>query len=154
MTKTEAYKLAIETAQRDTENLWQTFSVFWLAESLVLGFALTALSGHDSAPGWHGSIFIAGCVNLLLCLPWYLTHARATTVRDLRIHQALDLEEDPSRLIRDGAALVAGVPVHAGGRDFRLPRWRGSNVNWLNILILALALTDLALAVWTGPWNR
>jgi hypothetical protein len=74
-------------------------------------------------------------------------------MRDLRIYQARELEEDPSRIMRDGANLVDGKPVTAAGRTFQLSRWLSTNVAWLYVLIFVFALSDLVVVLWSvlGP---
>jgi hypothetical protein len=82
--KFEAYKVAIEAARHDTDNLWRTFSAFLVAETFLLGFALSSIGG----PNWRLRTFCGSFVGLLLCIAWTATYARATTMRDLRIYEA------------------------------------------------------------------
>src|SRR5712691_8698705 len=147
----EAYKAALEAARHDTTNLWQTFSVFLLAETFLLGFALNSFGG-SFAPGSRPAAFLGSLAALILCLPWFATYERATTMRNLRIHQARALEEDPSRTLRDGLKLVEGQAVTAAHRSFRLNPVLQSNGFWLRFLILALFLADDLIAAVAAPF--
>jgi hypothetical protein len=129
--KFEAYKLAISVIDLDNRNLWSTFGAFLVAETILLGFALTNLFGSTiriTIPGSHLGPFLASMLGLVLCLPWAVTHYRAATQRDLRIAQARALEEDPSRLLRDGKQLADCGEVTVGTETFRLELLRPQTV--------------------------
>jgi hypothetical protein len=148
VTKFDAYRVALEAARHDTDNLWRTFSAFLVSESLVLGFLLNAIVVHRIEPGRRLPEFLGAVAGLILCGAWFASCARAAQMRDLRLHQARELEENPSRVLRDGAEFVAGRPVTASGRTFRLHPLLASNVDWTNLLILVFVVANLAVAIW------
>ncbi len=158
--KFEAYKLAISAIDLDNRNLWSTFGSFLVAETILLGFALNNLfeaSSLTPVPGWHPGPFTATVLGLVLCIPWSVTHYRSARQRDLRIAQARQLEEDPSRLLRDGKSLVDCGEVTIGAQTFRLAFFAHkpfSNTFWIRFLIVSLAGADAIVVGLSGFWWR
>ncbi len=156
--KFEAYKVAISVIDLDNRNLWSTFGAFLVAETILLGFALTNLfstATKITVPGSHLGPFLASILGLVLCVPWAVTNYRAATLRDLRIAQARALEEDPSHLLRDGKMLADCGEVTLGTETFRLSFFAHkpfNNTFWTRFLIGSLATADAIVAALSGFW--
>jgi hypothetical protein len=154
----DAYKIALDAIDRDGQALWTAFGAFLLAETVLLAFALNALfSDKVVAPTWNLGSFMVALLGLVVCIPWWVTNYRSATIRDFRIFQALDLEADPSRLLREGKELVECGEARAHGKTFTLrffARRPFTNAFWVRFLIFTWFVADLAVLTLSGPWWR
>jgi hypothetical protein len=154
----DAYKTALDAIDRDGQALWTAYGAFLLAETVLLAFALNALfSARIGPPTWSSGPFLVSLIGTVITIPWAVTNYRSGTIRDFRVFQALDLEADPSRLLRDGKRLVEGGEATAFGRIFRLRAYARrpfTNAFWVRVLIFIWFAVDLAVVILSGPWWR
>jgi len=154
----DAYRIALDAIDRDGQALWTAFGAFLLAETVLLGFALNALFSYKVVPPtWNLGAFMVALVGLVICIPWWVTHYRSATIRDFRVFQALELEADPSHLLREGKKLVECGEASAYGKKFTLgfyARRPFTNAFWVRFLIFIWFSADLTVVVLSGPWWR
>ena len=81
---------AIELMQYHTEDLWQQFGSFLLAQTVLLGFIGSSLANNVNK-NWV--LFGGSFIGLLLCFPWYSTFNHNYQYYLLRIKQARHQEE-------------------------------------------------------------
>jgi len=118
----EEYGFAISLIQYHVTLLWQEFGVFFLAESVLIGFLATVVA--QASDGIRGSvpIFAGSILGLLLCLPWWSTFWHNYRYYQLRIEQALRVEKKLGlSLMSEGQSLSEGNVVSIGKRKIRLP---------------------------------
>ena len=118
----KTYEVAITLIQYNISLLWQEFNVFLLAETVLLGFMGTALTGasQTSVSNWlitSGSIF-----GILLCILWSATYLHNYKYYILRIEQAKVYEKELGiALIIDGGKLSSGQTLSFDNNRIRFP---------------------------------
>ncbi len=69
----EKYKITLDFLKFEATILWQIFSAFFVANSIIIGFVVNSLTENDSCKVNTQLILFAGIVGVILSVFWLLT---------------------------------------------------------------------------------
>ena len=108
--KLEKYKIALDFLKFEATTLWQIYSAFLVAHTILLGFITASFAGIKSGEVNFIILLIAGVIGLLLAILWTGTTHRNSEWYYIRMKQAKEAEEtlvgnkDKWHLLTKGAA--------------------------------------------------
>jgi len=153
-TNFQAYHEASEWARYEARDLWQTFTIFLLANALFMGALLNTIEDTDRIE-FAPAVFAASLLGLLLCVPWFATYARNRAYYFFRLLRARELEPEGWDILEGrGVLLSCGHKIRVSGQDIRIPWFaRFSATKYAAFAIIGgFAFCYAFVAVISGPW--
>ncbi len=149
----ELYHEALEQMRYHGNTLWQMFTAFLLAHTLLLGFILQ-LTNSIQVARYHAPTFIASGAGVVLSAIWLIASLRFWDYYDFYLVLARAAEPSDRRLLADTRDFQEGRTVVVRGKGHRLGllarvfRVRRAT-DWLIAMFVVVYLSLFSL---TGPW--
>ena len=117
----ETYKAALDLLYYEGRNFWTVFGVFFVPQSILMGFALKELALNDTVISGNWGLFIISFTGFFTCLLWFFAYRRAYQFYCFRMAQAREWEKLSNlNLLQAGQLFANGNEVTVDGDTYQM----------------------------------